>query len=288
MKILITGAGGFIGKYLVRTLLDEGHEIFVLTRDAARYRCVGDETVLCADLDKIEGVAEKIRPYRLDVLVHLAWVGLTDYSYENSTRSLTQSMQLTEVCAACKIPHLVMTGTCYEYASPEGKISTGHAVDNTNYYKIAKNALRDFASLYCKEHGMRFHWMRLFYVYGPGQRENSLIPTVAGALRTGRVPEIKAPLNRNDFVYVQDVADAIAKVIRDCPAKEVLNVGSGSSVRVKDIVEEAARLLGKECTLPETQETPVTDFWADKEEMLADYGWQARYDIAQGIKEMIG
>jgi nucleoside-diphosphate-sugar epimerase len=137
---------------------------------------------------------------------------------------------------------------------------------------------------------MRFIWTRLFYVYGPGQRETSLVPHIIKSLRQGVMPEIKTPQTENDFIYVEDAARAICSIVRKSGKDGVYNIGSGRATSVRQIVEIACRefnFKGKYDTLSNIDGRPVIDFWADISRIRNETGWKPQTSIREGIKKTI-
>jgi UDP-glucose 4-epimerase len=118
-----------------------------------------------------------------------------------------------------------------------------------------------------------------------------LIPYIIDSIRNGRSPEIRSPDNRNDFIYVKDVARAFSRAIETEPKGDIYNIGSGRSTSVRHIVSlvSNAMKIESDCIhLPENGAGDhEDDFWADITRVRADLGWTPRYDIAEGIMEMI-
>lgn len=288
--ILVTGAGGFIGKHVMKQLARKGEEAAVLVRDAGKYKAVGDEIVIEATLDDLGSAMKMLQSLPIDTCIHLAWEGIPDYSYGMSKKNLLHGLAVLDLCKECGINNLVITGSCWEYKNPVGEISTEWPLDVSNSFKVAKNSLHAMAHAFCCEHGIHLNWLRLFYVYGLGQRSGSLIPTLINSFRKGEQPRLNGIYNENDFVYVGDVADAIVKCAINHGYSETLNVGSGRAVKVLDVV----KLVGAEFGMvfhadhPDEQNSRIhSSFCADRDEMLRQYGWRSETDMAVGIKNMI-
>ncbi len=285
--ILLTGASGFIGKYVLDELLRNGEEVVCIVRNPEKYHKIGKEIVIKADLMESLSLENELQKYKISTCIHLAWVGMPDYSFDNSMRSFEQSVRLLQLCKNLGAKHVIMTGTCFEYDKPKGSICTDYKIGDTDYYKVSKNALREMAGLFCKENDMRFNWLRLFYVYGNGQRETSLIPSVIRALENNQQPSIRNYKNRNDFVYVSDVAKAIYSILQRKPKTEILNVGSGYSLSVSDVIRTVAEVLNKNISFEEKQENEIVDFYADPDEMMKAYDWKPSYSLKEALEEMI-
>lgn len=284
--IFITGASGFIGRYVIRELLNQQQQVLCLVRDAKNYQQIGNEQVVEGCLGDLEQLEPVLNDKQIDTCIHLAWEGIPDYSYEMSCRNLDHGLRLLKVCKNIGVSNLVITGSCWEYENPFGCIKTDHPVSSANAFKAAKNSLHMMAHAFCKEHEIHLNWMRLFYVYGPGQREGSLIPYIIHSLKNGKKPELNGAYNQNDFVYVQDVAEAIAKVALNHKYTELLNVGSGEATRVIDIVMEVAKRYHIQIDENDYERKIGTNFFADKEEMKTNYGWSSKTSISEGVWAM--
>ena len=136
---------------------------------------------------------------------------------------------------SCK--RIVVTGSCFEYGKQRGRIKEDSALKPFSAFSAAKNSLHQLGSKIAKKNNMQFIWTRLFYVYGPGQRQNSLIPYIINCVKEGKKPDIKTPLSKNDFIYVKDIADAISMILKKCSKSAVYNIGSGESTSVQDIIK---------------------------------------------------
>lgn len=285
--ILVTGASGFIGKHVVKKLLDEQQEVLVIVRDIDRYKIQGTETVYKGDLSNISLLYPYLKQYHFETCIHLAWEGIPDYSFEMSSKNLQYGMNILKMCEEIGIPNLVIAGSCWEYENPTGNTRTDDRLSCENSFKAAKNSLHIMAHAFCKEHGIYLNWMRLFYVYGPGQREQSLIPYIINSFKNGKQPRLNGAFNKNDFVHVQDVAEAVVKVSCQHIYPETLNVGVGKSECVFDIVKIVAKQM--DFSLDENQYeclNSVVNFYADADEMWEHYQWKAGISLEEGIAGM--
>lgn len=284
--VLVTGASGFIGKHVVEELVRDKQTVVCLVRNKNKYSFVGDEEVLECDLSDIELLKQTLKNREIDTCIHLAWEGIPDYSYEYSKKNLEMGMNVLEICKDLNISKLIITGSCWEYASPKGAISTSYRVEYNNCFKAAKNSLHMMAHAFCNDNDIKLNWLRLFYVYGVGQREGSLIPHIIQSFKEGHQPELNGAYNENDFVNVRDVAKVIVEVAMCNERKEVLNVGMGEAVRVLDVVEEVAKQMDFTLDKEKYIFKEGASFYADKAEMIKD-GIKCEISIRDGIKEML-
>jgi len=286
MKVLITGLSGFIGKGL-RKQLPGGHEYFALTQRDQDFG--GGVQVLSGDLDRLDQIKPQIRKIRPDICIHLAWEGIPDYGYEISLRNLTQGTAffrcLIEECGCRKI---VATGSCWEYGRAFGACREDDPAMPGSYFAWAKQSLCNFGLMLAAMHSISFIWIRPFYVYGPGQRAESLIPYLISELKKGQRPQAKTALDANDFVYVTDVAQALVKAaFKEGVPGGIYNAGSGISTPVWRICELLEQALGKGTghfkQLKESAPKATMDFWADTGKARELLQWEAGISVEEGI-----
>lgn len=296
MKIFITGGTGFIGQHTVRRLHHDGHDLLLLVRkkgDADDF-FFGLDRISCieGDLGNIVMQKERIASFAPDVLVHLAWQGIPDYSIENCRKNLMMSIDLFSVISGlgCKI--CITTGSCWEYGRGYGELREDMGLIEKSVFCSTKTAVHRIGMQIARERGMRFVWLRLFYVYGLGQRSGSVIPSILRAIRANESPAIRNPQNKNDFVYVEDVADAISKAIQE-DVQGAFNIGSGYATSLNTIMEIAANALGNNLSkdgedgIIMDNKADALDFWADISKARRELRWVPHTTMAEGIHRMI-
>lgn len=292
MKILITGATGFIGKAFLKSFVRQGHNILILARSLSSLPHFERLEFIQGDLNNLGGVIPEIKAFQPEVCVHLAWEGIPDYGYEMSLQNLTQGVmlfhRLVEECGCRKI---VATGSCWEYGRSFGVCREGDPVMTNSYFVWAKQALCNFGLMLAATRAISFVWLRFFYVYGPGQRAGSLIPSLVSELKNGQRPQVKAALNANDFVYVDDVVAAIGLSVKRDILTGIYNVGTGRAVPVWEVCSKLEKAMGQEShfamELKKTALGKTADFWADTQKSRQVLGWQASIDFEQGIRKYL-
>jgi nucleoside-diphosphate-sugar epimerase len=284
MKVFVTGGTGFIGKYVVKKLECEGHNILLLSRKPAiATKKVKTFVGNLADIDRWKN---KVKHFKPQATIHMAWEGLPDYGAVVSIKNLEYGLDLINMLTEIGCKRIICTGSCWEYGQKQGKVSEESPVEPLNAFSASKNALYWLGRELARENDIAFIWTRIFYVYGPGQRQTSLIPYIISCAKGNKKPVIKNPFAKNDFVYVEDVAAAISMILKNCEQSRIYNIGSGYSVRVKDIVRMIYDNFGLEYEDNSTSESFV-DFWADISKINRDLGWEPKIDINEGIQRMI-
>lgn len=286
MRVLLTGSTGFLGRAVLRRLAVDGHAVTALVRRAAVSQSAGAE-VAVADLGDTAAVARVVQQVRPDACIHLAWQGIPDYSEPVSQFNLQASIDLFRALAAvgtCR--KILVSGSCFEYGITRGACAETDVITVNSYFSWAKHALRLYATILSKDRNIDVGWFRIFYVYGPNQRPQALIPSIVASLRRGSVPELRNPRHANDFVYVDDVADAFGAALTRPLVGGIYNLGSGEATAVGDVCLAAAREIAPDRPLPRLSDIgdDRVRFWADTAHTRDALGWSAATDLRSGIR----
>lgn len=320
MRILVTGGTGFIGKHLVKRLTGQEHELRLLSRDPKKYSHLESKSTkfISGNLSDVTEWKDEVKEFNPRAAIHLAWEGIPDYSSAASIKNLMQGINLYSLLAETGCRRIISTGSGWEYGMQKGSLTETTAITPHNAFAAAKNSLHWIGRHLAEEKGMQFDWLRIFYVYGPGQREGALIPYIIRCIKDGRTPEIKTPSARNDFVYIQDVVEAITGVLVNQSAGEersqkilpasnpsvsdsrsllpeghagsVYNLGSGALTSVGEIISLVYAKLGKELDIAceGNKISPHYDgSFADLTHIKEMIGWEPRVNISEGISKMI-
>lgn len=250
MKILLTGATGFVGSHIARRLARDGHELFVLIRpgsDTSRIADVrGSMQVVSGDLAHIGTLRPSLPQIKPELCLHAAWqIEPRQYlESENNLRWLPYSWELVQAVADAGCPWFIGIGSSLEYGAATGKISEQMPAVPRSLYGAGKLGLSMILEQLCRLRNMRFSWLRLFYPYGPQDYEWRLIPYVIDCLLRGERARVTAGEQLGDFLHVEDMAAAVGEIVRHQVAG-VVNIGSGTPVKIKTVVETIGRLTGR-------------------------------------------
>ena len=252
MKVAVTGASGFIGRHVLDALTTMGgHEIMACRR-------AGDlptsphpsETWMALDIH-----APPARAFDAlgcpDVVIHLAWHGLPNYqSPEHVNVELVHQTAFLRALVEAGLKRLVVTGTCFEYGLQTECLSEESVPQPVTVYGEAKQQLHKALMEVQVRDGFDLRWLRLFYLYGPGQNPNALYASLSAAVARGDKSFDMSPGDQTrDFLDVREAAHLIAKlsILEQCPP--VLNVCSGQPIAVKDIVRRWLDQMGADMDL---------------------------------------
>lgn len=288
MKVFVTGGTGFIGRAVVKKLSADKHSLLLLSR-TAQAKNHNIETIQ-GSLSNIPKWQDKLKRFKPDATIHLAWEGLPDHNATISRLNLDYSLDLIELLAKIDCKRLIVTGSCWEYGPQAGKLSEDTPPMPFDAFAAAKLSLLWLGQEIAKEKGMEFTWTRPFYVYGPGQHPKSLIPYLISCAESRTKPGIRNPDAQNDFIFVEDVADALSQILLSSPKNNIYNLGSGRLTSVSYIIKCILDHFGIRDNYEETikqHKDELKQFFADLSRIKEDIGWEPKTSIEEGIKKTI-
>jgi len=254
-RVLVTGATGFIGGYVVHRLLEEGCRVITSSSNpghAATQPWFGKTEYIPLDLSRLDAGADYYQLLgRPDRMIHLAWEGLPNYrSAIHLEENLPRHEALLANLLANGLLDLTVTGTCLEYGMQEGCLSEELPAQPGNPYAQAKDRLRQFLQRQQSHIPFTMKWTRLFYIYGKGQNPNSLFSQLEKALANGdTVFNMSKGEQVRDFLPVEQVAENIVRIARQQAVTGIVNCCSGRPVTVKSMVEDLLARAGKTISL---------------------------------------
>lgn len=239
MKIAVTGANGFIGRHVVAEL--ERHSIapVLISRPSSEISLpLSRYVVVPIDLRNPPPNAFDLMG-RPDVLMHLAWGGLPNYkSLHHFEEELPAQYRFLIGLVESGLKNLLVAGTCFEYGMQSGSLDEEIETRPNNPYGFAKDALRRQLEFFRQEKPFSLTWARLFYLYGDGQAENSLLPQLKGAVERGdKVFNMSGGEQLRDYLHVSDVARHLVSLAMTMRDNGIVNVCSGKPISVRSLVE---------------------------------------------------
>ncbi len=267
IKILISGSSGFIGKNLINFIEKKPNLEIHKIQNSSISRNKNSKIFSHTLPNKNSDLNKLILDINPDIFIHLAWKGIPDYSLENSVDSVKNTIDLANSCLLAGTKKIIATGSCWEYLNPIGKINEAWPLDNNNFFKASKNYCNRMLEIMCKEYKANLIWLRLFYVYGKFQHENSLLPFLINQGKKGIEPIANNPYCLLDFINAYDVSQIIYKLIFLNDFKGSLNVGSGETFLTGDIVNKIRSKFGYEKIIYDKKEEIKLNFCADLQKL---------------------
>lgn len=250
LRVLVTGASGFIGRALTERLVADGHLVTALGRDATRLPA-GAAPVLSARLDD-EALAAALGALRFDVVYHLAAYGVAPDQRDPDTMFAVNVAGTAAIVRAARragARAVVYAGSSAEYreARHGTRIDEDHPLTKTGLYGTSKAVGGLWGGALAAREGIAFQWLRIFGVFGPGEAPHRLLPAIAGKLAGGQTVDLSPGDQIRDFLYVDD---AVAGLIRAGEAAlrgpgGCYNLCSGIPVSVKDVALAMADAMGR-------------------------------------------
>lgn len=280
MTVAITGSDGFVGKYLLNSLKNREHlNIIPIDLTQGINACNWDE----------------IKDIKADVYIHLANKSFVPDSYSNPYSfydvNIKSTLNMLELCRinGGKLIYL----SSYVYGAPEYlPIDENHPIKAFNPYAQTKVMCESMCEGFARDFSVPIIVFRPFNIYGVGQSENFLLPMMVKQMKTGKI-QVKDDRPKRDYVHVRDVVQAIECAIDYTPQQvkscEIINIGSGSSYSVKEIVDILISLSNTQIEYTATGETrpsEIMDTIANVDK-LKHIGWQQKVSLKEGLAEMI-
>lgn len=296
-KVLITGATGFIGRHLVEQGLHTGATVITNSRSPAQMCNASAHIVM--DLGNRAEVLRVIRELEPAAIMHAASAGVSEKVALVDllrTNVIGTDNLLAAADSLPERPTVVIAGSGYEYAAQSRPLTEDDPVFPTSPYGISKAAAAFCAAIYAKR--MPVTVLRIFNVYGPGERLPRLLPYIVENAKLGNVAELTACEQVRDFVYVRDLASLFWRALECSPEDHrlrVLNVGSGDAAPLKDFVRILCQIL-QESGLNPHLDLGTRDYRSDEPmyyaanagRMIATLGNVVKTPLNVGLRETVG
>lgn len=288
MKVLLTGASGFLGRHALKVLRSRGIEVVAIGRAIPP----SGVSSIRADLLNISDFGPLVQQAQAPYLLHLAWY--TEHGkYWDSALNLRWSeatTRLVEAFCSAGGRHVVVAGTCAEYDWAHGYCrEDGTPLAPSTLYGTAKDATRRLITAICAQHQVSCAWGRIFFPYGVGESPNRLIPSLIGAFRGERAPFGVNARAYRDFLHADDVAEGLVTLLTS-NASGAYNVCSGEPTRLAEVVTTLASLLGAD---PRPILSLTTDRHGDPPLLFGEslklrtLGWAPALTLGQGLARTI-
>ena len=275
MKVLVTGATGFVGRHLVAALLARGCAVRAVARNvetAASMPWINNVEFVAADIHAADLDIAALTD-GIDVLAHLAWPGLPNYrALFHFEHNLMADYRFIKGAVEAGVKQVLVTGTCFEYGMQSGPLGESVEPQPSNPYGLAKHTLHLFLQNLQQEKPFTLQWARLFYLHGEGQNPNSLLAALDRAIDAGEASfNMSGGEQLRDFLPIASAADYLAAILHQRDFNGVINCASGQPVSVRALVEQRLRERGAALKLnlghyPYPSHEPMA-FWAVTERL---------------------
>ena len=239
MKVIVTGATGFVGRHVLAELETRSVESIALLRPA-KAKALEHSTCRIVQFDLHNPPPNAFELMGCpDVVIHLAWSGLTNYkSLHHFEQELPAQYRFLKNLIESGLQTLVVAGTCAEYGMQPGMLSEEIEGRPSNSYGFAKDTLRRQLEYLKAVHPFKLTWTRLFYLYGEGQSESALLPQLRKAVeRDDQIFNMSGGEQCRDYLPVAEVARHLVSLALAEKDIGVVNICSGIPISVRKLVE---------------------------------------------------
>ena len=286
MNILLTGHSGFIGKKLLSLLSKDKKKHKILCLSRSNKHIIENKNIfyLKCDLKNIKKFKNKIRRFDPNTLIHLAWEDIPNFNYFNSRKNEVNSKKLIQLLLdETNLENLIVSGSCFEIYPPN---------NSYRYFINAKKNILKFIKFKKKSRDFRYQWLRVFYVYGPGQRKQSLIPYIKQSLINNLELRFKTPSKAHDFIYIDDVCRFIVSCLKKDIGSNIFDVGTGKTTSVIRILRNIKNLFKYDLNLSEFLKISKNKKFIPKQNAnilsaKKKLNWKPKFSIKSGIKKTL-
>jgi UDP-glucose 4-epimerase len=296
MRILVTGATGFLGSYLVADLLAHGHEVSVLVRPGGNpwrlSEVLAGVHVVEGSLTDVKALRSKLAAARPHAIAHMAWDGVSNVDRNRAlqARNIPMTAELAELGAEVGIETFAGAGSHAEYGPYDRQIAESDETHPTTLYGKAKLAAGETARQLCSEHAVRFAWLRIFSTYGPKDADSWLIPSMIRTLRRTERMSLTKCEQRWSFLHARDAAAAFRTALVNPAADGIYNVGSPEAPELRDTVTHLRDLVNPAAELGfgdvPYRSDQVMVLQPDTQRLSA-LGWRPEVSLTDGLLETV-
>jgi nucleoside-diphosphate-sugar epimerase len=244
LKILLTGATGFIGSNLLFDLLDEKHEVCLLIRKNSNLSRISNQIERCRVeyFDNID-----ILNFKADIVLHLAWYGVSSRDRDNfdvQIENLSLLKGLLEYCKINKVQRFIGFGSQAEYGYYDGIVSEESPLRMENSYGVVKNLCQFYISNFCSANKISWNWLRLFSFYGINENNEWFLTWLISNILNEKAIEMTPGEQRYAYMHLDDLNYLIKKIFKsNNTMNKIYNISSQKDLSLKEIVLKCKSII---------------------------------------------
>jgi nucleoside-diphosphate-sugar epimerase len=276
MRTLFLGARGFVGKSLLSVIRND-KEIVLLSKKRLK-NLPSTYTEMIGNLES-EETLKLISRSKFECVIDCAWVGLPDLSNSNNLINLEIKKKLIKVLIESGVQEINSIGSCLEYGSLKGKVTEDMLGENlTDFAQVKLEILK-----LLENSGVNYRWFRPFYLIGNGQHENSLLNMAIRASLLGEIFTPREPTISYDFIDIEDAVKGMKTAMEFDSCSGIINLGSGQTNSVNDVVNLVRRNFGQEAHESERN----SGLFASLDKIMSTTGWKPEIPLEVSIQKIV-
>lgn len=298
-RVLVTGGAGFIGLHVVNNLVKEGYDVLVIDNlITGKIENIRPEaTFIKVDICSSE-LSYLFQSFKPDVVIHLAAQSSVNFSIKipklDAEINIIGTLNILQLSKEYKVNQIIFTSTAAVYGNPlYSPITEESLLSPLSPYGLSKMSCEKYIQLYQSLYGLPYTILRLSNVYGPGQNhkgESGVISIFIEKMLNNETPVIFGDGKQiRDFIYVEDVANAIVKAIQNKNKNGIFNISSGIGININGIYELISQKIGykNEPKYVSKKEGDILESVLDNHKALTTLSWYPKTNIENGIEKTI-
>jgi len=284
--IIVTGAFGLIGSYLLKALTKINYQIYAISQELRQSSQENIKVIQC-DLLDFQKTQQIIKSIKADYLIHLAWYVEHEKFWqakENMTW-IAASINILESFASSG-KKFIGIGSCAEYGINNPQPDENTPCNPNSFYGFAKNTTRTCLQEYCKLLNLEFAWFRLFHLFAPEESENRFFKKLINSLNNNKIFICNEPKAIRDFLCISDLTEIIAAILEKDTG--ILNIGSGHPIIMGELATLIAKHLHKEHLLRLSKSTHIPSILIPKlEKFNSFYSYKYQYLLPHNLAQIL-
>ena len=295
MKIMVTGANGFLGSHLVRHFHKNGHKLLTVSLHTNKISdLVEDINFYYCSMNRITSLGDSIAAFSPEVIIHCAWSGGNSFRDTQSSvqfyKNLPGLADLMEIMEKHKLPRFVGIGSGAEYGNNLECMLEHDREEPTNLYGVCKYMAKLYTQQFVVSRGIKWNWIRPFYTYGPDDVSTRLIPSVIYKCLGKEEVLLDSCNTIVDYLYIDDFVTAVDSLISS-QYEGVFNICSGQECSVKNVVTKIGEMTGnidkiRFGAIPERKGGP-DKILGDSKKLNLFTNWRPNVSLDDGLQKTI-